>query len=119
MKLNFVYLVILLSFSGFANALAIDEWTYKNVTGNLKQSPGCIAKESAMEKVMKKPDGYKGYSRFKKYSNLLCEELGYGWTADSTVNDGELVCEECGGVYAGKYRCFMKDVTVKCKQVAR
>ncbi len=119
MKLKFVYLIALLSFSGFAFALAVDEWNYKEVTGNLKPGPGCVAKEKAMAKVMRKPESYKGYSRYKKYTNLLCEEEGYGWTRDSIVNEGEVVCDECGGDYVGKYRCYMKDVTVKCKQVAR
>lgn len=121
MNLKAFFLSFLVSFacSDLAHALAVDEWNYKEVTGDLKPNPGCIDKEKAIEKVKKKPDSYTGYSRFKKYSRLLCEEQGYGWTSDSIVDEGEVVCEECGGDFGGKYRCYMKDVVVKCKQVAR
>ncbi len=119
MNLKTVAVLVLLSFSNFAFAIAVDEWVYKEVTGDLKPSPGCIDKEKAIEKVKKKPDSFKGYSRFNKYSSLLCEELGYGWGRDSVVNEGEVSCEECEGDYVGKYRCQMKNVTVKCKQVVR
>ncbi|WP_349432402.1 hypothetical protein Q9L42_006780 [Methylomarinum sp. Ch1-1] len=120
MKLTTIsFLVALLSFSGFAFATNVDEWDYMEVTGNLKPSPGCKPKEEAMEKVMKKPDSYQGYSRFDKYSKLLCEEEGYGWTKDSIVDEGEVVCDECGGGYEGKYRCHMKEVKVRCKRVVR
>ncbi len=119
MKLKFICLIALLSFSGYSFAIAVDEWNYKEVTGDLKPGPGCLAKDKAIEKVKKRPDSYKGYSRFKKYTRLLCEEQGYGWTRASVIDEGEVVCEECGGDYTGKYRCYMKDVKLKCKQVVR
>ena len=117
MNLKSVCLIALLSFSSFA--FAADDWIHKEVTGDLKPGPGCVAKEKAMKKVMRKPDSYKGYSRYAKYTRLLCEEEGYGWSRESIVNEGEVVCEECGGEYAGKYRCYMKDVTVGCKKIAQ
>ncbi len=119
MKFNIILAIAMFSFSNFALALAVDEWTYKNVTGDMKPGPGCVDKEKAIAKVVKKPDSYKGYSRFKKYARLLCEEQGYGWGLESVINEGEVECTECGGDYAGKYRCQVKNVTVKCKQVAR
>ena len=119
MKLRVVCSVALIFFSGFVFAANVDEWNYKEVTGDLKPSPGCVSKEAAKKKVMRRPDSYKGYGRFKKYTRLLCAEEGYGWALDSIVDEGEVVCEECEGDFAGKYRCYMKDVKVKCKQVAR
>lgn len=119
MNSRIISLIALLSFPCFALATNVDEWVYKEVTGSLKSSPGCVAKEKAIEKVKKKPDSYTGYSRFKKYSRILCEEEGYGWALDSVVDEGEVVCDECGGDYAGKYRCHVKDVVLRCKQVVR
>ncbi|WP_198245201.1 hypothetical protein [methane-oxidizing endosymbiont of Gigantopelta aegis] len=119
MKMKLIVLSLLMSFSGLSYALAVDEWNYKEVTGDLKPSPGCKDKEVAIKKVEKKPDSFKGYSRFKKYSNLLCENMGYGWTLDKVIDEGKIVCDECGGDYTGKYRCQAVNVTVNCKQVAR
>lgn len=119
MNLKTVGVVALLSFSNIAFATNVNEWVNKEVTGSLKPSPGCIAKEKAIEKVKKKPDSYKGYSRFRKYAKLLCEQEGYGWTLDRVIDEGEVVCEECGGDYGGKYRCHVKDVRLLCKQVVR
>jgi hypothetical protein len=119
MKVKIIILGLLMGFSSLSFALAVDEWNYKEVTGDLKPSPGCKPKEVAIEKVKKKPDSYKGYSRFKKYSSLLCEEEGYGWGLAEVVDEGDIKCDECGGDYKGKYRCQAVNVTVKCKQVAR
>ena len=119
MNLKTVSLIGLLSFSGVVFAANVDEWVYKEVTGSLKPSPGCVAKESAVEKVKKKPEGSKGYSRFDKYSKLLCEEEGYGWALDKVIDEGEVVCDECEGDFVGKYRCYVKDVKLSCKQVVR
>lgn len=118
-KILLLSFFISITFSGLTHALAVDEWTYKEVRGDLKPNPGCIDKEKAIKKVKKRPDSYTGYSRFKKYSHLLCEQEGYGWTLDSVIDEGEVACEECGGDFEGKYRCYMKEVVVKCKQVAR
>lgn len=119
MKLKNVCLVALFSFSGMAFATNVDEWVYKEVTGTLKSSPGCIDKDKAIEKVKKKPDSFKGYSRFNKYSRLLCEQEGYGWALEEVLDEGEVVCDECEGDFKGKYRCYVKDVRLKCKQVVR
>lgn len=120
MKLKTTTLLIgMLITPGLALATNVDEWVYKNVTGDLRPGAGCAEKEAAMEKVMPKPEGYKGYSRFEKHAKALCQAEGYGWTSDSVVDPGEVVCEECGGDYADRYRCQMINVTVKCKQVVR
>lgn len=119
MKLKNICLVALFSFSNLSFATNVDEWNYKEVTGSLKASPGCIDKQKAIEKVKKKPDSYTGYSRFDKYSKILCEQEGYGWTLDTVVDEGEVVCDECEGDFTGKYRCYVKDVKLRCKQVVR
>ncbi len=119
MKLKTIVLTTLFLVPSLSFATNADEWVYKDVTGNMRPGPGCTNKEKAMEKVMPKPEGYKGYSRFNKYAKLICGGEGYGWTDDSIVDPGEVVCEECGGEYADKYRCQMVNVVVKCKQVVR
>ncbi len=119
MIIRAVSLGALLSFSSLSFATNVDEWVYKEVVGSLKPSPGCVDKEKAVEKVKKKPDSFRGYSRFDKYSKLLCENEGYGWALENVIDEGEVVCEECEGDYVGKYRCYVKDVRLNCKQVVR
>ncbi len=119
MKLKTIMLTALLLTPALGFSANVDDWVYKDVTGNLKAGPGCLDKEKAMKKVMPKPEGFKGYSRFDKYTKIMCQGEGYGWTSDSIVDPGEVVCEECGGDYKGKYSCQMINVTVKCKQVVR
>ncbi len=113
MKLKiFVLSFMLAFFASNSFATNVDEWVYKDASGDLKSNPGCIAKEKAIEKVTKD-------YRFNKYSKMICQALGYGWSRAEVLDKGEVVCEECGGDYAGKYRCHVKDVKVKCKQVKR
>lgn len=113
MKLNMLILSIALSiFSMNSFATNVDEWIYKEVTGNLKSNPGCLAKEVAIKKATKP-------YRFHKYSKLLCNNIGYGWGLVKILDKGTVVCDECGGEYEGKYRCHAQDVKVKCKQVKR
>ena len=113
MKLKLFILSVILSFFTLNSFAAnVDEWVYKDVTGNLKSNPGCLTKEKAMKKAIKP-------YRFKKYSTLLCNEIGYGWSRDKVLDKGTLQCEECGGEYEGFYRCYAENVKVKCKQVKR
>ncbi len=114
MKCYKLFLFTLLTvFAGQSLALNTDEWVYKEITGNLKPTPGCKSKEKAAKQAS---TGY----RFKKYTSELCNALGYGWSKGEVLDKGELVCEPCEGEYedqSDKYRCYMKQVTIKCKQV--
>ena len=115
MKFSTFYLTILLvCFSNSSFSANVDEWVYKNTTGDLKVTPGCKNKEAASKQAS---TGY----RFKKYTRILCNNLGYGWGIHKVVDKGELMCEECEGEYENteQYRCQMKNVVVNCKQVAR
>lgn len=112
--MKFTLITILLMFSCQSFALNSDDWVYETETGNLKQTAGCKDKAYASKKAS---TGH----RFKKYSKLLCSTKGFGWAIDKVLDRGELVCEACEGEYEGdeKYRCYMKDVKVQCKQVVR
>lgn len=113
MKIKMLVLSAALSlFSASTFATNVDEWVYKEVTGNLKPNPGCKDKKEA-EKSAVKP------VRFKKYTQLLCQDIAYGWGLDEVLDRGTIVCDECGGDYQGKYRCHAENVKVKCKQVKR
>lgn len=106
---------LLFLFAGQSFALAVDEWEYKTITGDLKPTAGCKAKEKAEKQAS---TGH----RFEKYTKLLCSQMSYGWGRAKVEHKGELVCEPCeGGEYEGseKYRCYMKDVVVKCKTVKK
>lgn len=114
MKFNLLLIALVFSISTQSFATNVDEWTYKTITGDLKPTPGCKAKEKASKQAS---TGH----RFKKYTKLLCNNISYGWAYEEVIDRGEVVCEPCEGDYEGteKYRCNMKDVVVKCKQVAR
>ena len=115
MKFNkFGLFALLLVFSSHSFALAVDEWEYKTITGSLKPTAGCKDKEKASKQAS---TGY----RFEKYSTLLCTQMAYGWSKEAVEHEGELVCEACEGGFEGaeKYRCYMKDVVVKCRTVKK
>lgn len=104
----------MLFFTGQVFATNVDEWVYESTKGDLKPTPGCKDKEVAAKKAS---SGY----RFKKHATVLCNGKGYGWGLAEVIDKGSLVCEPCEGEYEDeeKYRCYMKDVVVKCKQVVR
>ncbi|MCK5899138.1 MAG: hypothetical protein KAG10_11050 [Methylococcales bacterium] len=108
----FILTTVLFLFTMNSHAANVDEWVYKVVVGNLKSNPGCLSKEKAMKKAIKP-------YRFKKYTSLLCNEIGYGWSRDEVLDKGQLDCQECGGEYEGFYRCNAQNVKVRCKQVKR
>lgn len=116
MKINIFSLImlVLVSFSTQSFAANVDEWNYENITGDLKPTAGCKDKAKAEKQAS---SGY----RFKKYTTIMCQTKGYGWGLEEVIDKGELVCEACEGDYEGaeKYRCYMKNVTAKCRQVAR
>ncbi len=119
MKLLKVCLFVLLTvFASQSFALAVDEWEYKTVTGNLKPTAGCKDKKKAEKQAS---TGH----RFEKYTKLLCTQLSYGWSRDKVEHPGELTCEQCEEEYEGefkgaeKYRCYMKAAVVKCRTVKK
>ena len=113
MKLKTLIIVALLSmFSTSIFAENIDKWDYKTVTGNLKSTAGCKTKKKASAQAS---SGY----RLKKYSQVLCQQEGYGWALSEIKDKGETRCDDCGGDYEGKYRCYQSNVTIQCKMVSR
>ncbi len=114
-----MFIGLLFFFSGHISAKnigGVDDWEYKTVSGNLKPTPGCKSKEKASKQATSP-------YRYKRYTNIMCQNIGYGWSIAKVEQDGEVVCEACEGVEGDggveKYRCYVKDVTVKCKIVSR
>ena len=115
MKLNKIGLFVLfLVFSTHSFAANVDEWVYEETKGDLKPTAGCKDRKKAEKQAS---TGY----RFKKYTTILCNNKGYGWGLEEVLDRGTLVCEACEGEYENteKYRCYMKDVVAKCRQVVR
>ncbi len=113
MNLKLIILITVLSFfSGSALALNVDEWEYKDKQGDLKPTPGCKTKEKASAQALKP-------YRLNKYAQILCQEDGYGWNLSEIKDKGTIVCDECGGDYEGKYRCYLTNVKVQCRIVKR
>lgn len=116
MKFNKISLfALLIVFSSHSFAKNTDDWVYKSITGDLKPSAGCKGKEYSMKKVQ--PGSY----RFKNDARFLCNNIGFGWSFVEVENEGKMVCDACEGEYEGeeKYRCSMRNVTLKCRQVER
>lgn len=117
MKINiFSLFVLLFVFSSQSFALNSDDWVFESITGDLKPTAGCKDKEKASKQAS---TGY----RFNKYTSVMCNSKGYGWSKAEVKDKGELVCDVCEGVTgeggAETYRCYMKNVNVICKQVKR
>ncbi|NOQ34406.1 MAG: hypothetical protein GQ569_00740 [Methylococcaceae bacterium] len=113
MKIKTLILSAALSiFAANSYATNVDDWVYKEVTGNLKSSAGCKVKEVAMKSAVKPV-------RWKKYTKLLCQNIAYGWTLDKVLDKGTIACDECGGDFEGMYRCHAENVKVMCKQVTK
>ncbi len=95
-------------------AANVGEWEYKTITDNLKPTPGCKDKDVAIKQAS---TGY----RYKKYANLICKNIAYGWNLGEVLDKGEVVCDACEGEFEGKekYRCYVRDITVKCRIVYR
>jgi len=113
MKMNIVFfLAVVLIFASQVFTQTTNEWEYKTITGDLKPTAGCKDKDKAEKSAS---TGY----RFKKYTSILCESEGYGWSLVKVIDRGQLVCDLCGGDYEDleKYRCAMEQVKVECKRV--
>ena len=110
MKVNkFCLLFVLYLFSNQSIALFQGGFEYEVITGDLKPTPGCKNKEEASKQAS---TGY----RFKKYTKMLCQHIGYGWGLAEVKDKGEVVCEPCEGEAESidNYRCYVKNVTLKC-----
>lgn len=106
---KFCLLLALCFCSTQATALFQGGFDYKIITGNLKPTPGCKNKKKAVKQAA---TGY----RFKKYSKVLCQQIGYGWGLAEVKDRGEVVCEPCDGKVKNidNYQCYVKNVTLKC-----
>lgn len=105
------FLAVVAVFASQVVTQTTNEWEYKTIVGDLKPTAGCKDKEVAEKSAS---TGY----RFKKYSRILCEGEGYGWSLVKVIDKGNLVCDLCGGDYEDleKYRCAMEQVKVECKR---
>lgn len=106
---NFFLLFVLYFFANQSAALNQGGFDYKVITGNMKLTPGCKSKEEASKRAS---TGY----RFKKFSKVLCQEIGYGWRIEEVEDRGEVVCQPCKDKIDKKegYQCYVKNVTLKC-----
>jgi hypothetical protein len=106
------FMLVLSFFSGTTMALNEDEWVYKEKQENLKSTPGCETKETAIAQAQSP-------YRFKKYTQMLCQHDGYGWTLAKVIDPGTPACDECDGDDKGKYSCYLSNVKVECKIIKR
>jgi len=106
------FLAIVAVFASQVGTQTTNSWEYKTVVGDLKPTAGCKDKDKAEKSAS---TGY----RFEKYTDILCEEEGYGWGLSKVIDRGQLVCDLCGGDYEDleKYRCAMEQVKVECKKI--
>ncbi len=106
------FMLVLSFFSSATMALNEDGWVYKEKEENLKSTPGCQTKEAAIAQAQSP-------YRFKKYTQMMCQYEGYGWTLSEVRDPGTPVCDECQGDDKGKYSCYLSKVKVQCKIVKR
>ena len=106
---NFFLLFVLYLFSNQSMALFQGGFEYIEITEDLQPTLGCKSKKSAAKQA------YSDY-RFKKQSKVLCQHIGYGWRLDEVIDRGEVVCEPCVDKPESidNYRCYIKNVTLKC-----
>ena len=109
---SIVFLLVLSFFSATAMAFDETEWLYKEKQENLKSTPGCETKETAIAQAQSP-------YRVKKYAQMICQYDGYGWTLAEIKDSGTPVCDECGGDDKGKYSCYLSNVKVECKTIKR
>ncbi len=112
--MNFKMIVVLLVlsfFSGTTMALE-EEWVYKEKQENLRSTPGCESKETAIAQAQSP-------YRVRKYAQMICQYDGYGWTLAEIKEPGTPVCDECDGDNKGKYSCYLSNVKVECKTIKR
>jgi len=110
MMTNKIFLIfVLFLFSNQTFAWNQGGYKYKEITGDLKPTPGCKNKEKASKKASSE-------YRVKKSSKVLCQHIGYGWGLAEVLDRGEVVCEPCEGEVESidNYRCYVKNVTLKC-----
>ena len=85
------------------------EYIYRDLMANTVPSAKCESQANA-EVSAKRP--YK----IKKSSKKFCQTQGYGWGLEEITHEGQVTCNECGAV-KGLQKCYLKDVTVKCKRI--
>ncbi len=85
------------------------EYIYRDLMANTVPSAKCESLASAKISA-KRP--YK----IKKSSKKFCQTQGYGWGLEEITNKGQVACNECSSA-KGLKKCYLKDVTVKCKRI--
>ena len=107
MKFNLLGAAFALSF--FSSPSLSTEYIYRDLMANTLPSAKCETQDKA-ENTARKP--YK----IKRYSKKFCQTQGYGWGIEEITNNGEVACNECS-TDNGLHKCYLKDVTVKCKRI--
>ena len=107
MKLNLIGAILSLSF--FSSPSLSTEYIYRDLMANTLPSAKCESQAKA-EETARKP--YK----MKRYSKKFCQTQGYGWGLEEITNNGEVACNECTDA-KGLQKCYLKDVTVKCRRI--
>ncbi len=107
-------LFMLCLFSSQSVALFQGGIEYKVITGDLMPTPGCKNKQKASKQASSE-------YRFTKSAKLLCQHIGYGWGLGEVEDRGVVTCEACEEKNKSieGYRCFVKNVTLKCRLIKR
>lgn len=108
MKINLIAVILALSF--FSSPSFSTEYIYRDLMANTVPSAKCETQAKA-EKSAEKP--YK----IKKYSKKFCQTQGYGWGLEKITYNGAIACNECTDTKQGLQKCYLRDVTVKCKRI--
>ncbi|MCF6252407.1 MAG: hypothetical protein L3J75_14235 [Methylococcaceae bacterium] len=85
------------------------EYIFRDLMANTIPSGKCESPTKA-EISAKRP--YK----IKRYSKKFCQSQGYGWGLEEISGFGVVACNECTDK-KGLQKCYLKDVTVKCKRI--
>ncbi|WP_232463630.1 hypothetical protein [Methylovulum psychrotolerans] len=95
---------------GLAGPASATEYVYRDLMANTLPAPGCAAEPEAIAHANKP-------FNLNKYSKKFCQSQGYGWHVEAIKDNGKAVCQDCGGVNAGKKQCHLEDVVVTCKRI--
>jgi len=108
MKLNLIGAILALSF--FSSPSFSTEYIYRDLMANTVPSAKCESPADAEKSASR-------HYKIKKYSKKFCQTQGYGWGLEEITGNGNIACNECTDTKKGLQKCYLKDVTVKCKRI--
>ena len=114
MKTNYLLFLLLYIYANQSFAWNQGGFDYQVITGNTMPTPGCKSKPKALKQAS---SNY----RIKKSSQVICQNIGYGWGFMEIQDEGEIVCEACDDESLSKenYRCYIKNISLKCRLIRR